>query len=146
MDRDKHKSEEETVSILRQATIRPISLSTNFLSDASLPELLEIFSNLSELHLRGKSDGCIPGPITTAALAGSSVTAPLCSSLRYLTVHKERARKDSKVTNQGIQRLQAIVQERQIHGAGLLQRVMYVWDHGVRIGRVIEKIKWVDVL
>jgi hypothetical protein len=153
VDRNTFKSEEETVSTLRQATIRPISLSTDFLSDANLPELLKIFSGLSELHLRGRSDACIPGPITTAALAGSGVPAPLCSSLRYLTVHMEQNKRDLNVANQSIRRLQTIVEERQMHEVGSLQRVMCVWDYWRKTPTTNQfdrkgtiELEWVDVL
>jgi hypothetical protein len=124
--RDGQVSKEEPMSTLRQTTVRPMSLSTNFVSDTYLPELLELWSDLSELHLRGSGNACIPGPIATVVLAGSDVAAPLCSSLRYLTVHIEQNQKDLQPVNQSTQK---IVEERKSHGAGCLQHVMCVWEY-----------------
>jgi hypothetical protein len=126
------------MSTLRQATIRPISLSTDFVSDTYLPELLGLWSNLSELHLEAYYNRCIPGPMTTAALTGSGVVAPLCFSLRYLTVHTKLGRKDPKLSNMSTQRLKSIMEGRNGHGVIGLQRVMCVWGCNV--------VEWVDVL
>jgi len=137
--RDEKQPEGVTISALRRATVRPISLSTDCVSDTCLTELLKLWSSLSELHLRGRNNICIPGEITTTALAGCGDAVPLCSSLRYLTVHMEQGWKDSKITNQSIQRLQTIVEERKSH---CLQRVMCVWD---RKGHSTD-VEWIDVL
>jgi hypothetical protein len=147
--RNDQESEDETMSTLRQATVRPMSLSTDFISDSYLPEILELWSNLSELHLQRRDYVCIPGPITTAALAGSDVAAPLCSSLQYLTIHMKQDPKDPKITNQSIQRLQTIVEERKRHGVIGLQRVMCVWEYweeGKRIYDDGKEVEWVDIL
>jgi hypothetical protein len=146
--RDKEETEEVTMSALRRATVRPMSLSTDFVSDTYLPELLELWSNLSELHLRGRDNACIPGPSTTVALAGSGVVAPLCSSLRYFTVHMEQGKKDPRLANTSIQRLKRIVKERKGHEVVGLHRVMCVWDwkEDYRSRVSSKEVEWVDVL
>jgi hypothetical protein len=132
------ESEEETMSTLRQAAIRPISLFTGFVSDTYLPELLALWSNLSELHLEACYNDCIPGPMTIVALTGSGVAAPLCSSIRYLTVDTRQDRKNPKLSNMSTRRLKSIVEGRKDHGVIGLQRVMCVWGY--------NEAKWVDVL
>jgi hypothetical protein len=136
---------EKVLSSLRQGTIRPISLSTDFISDICLAELLGIWSNLSELHLRGGYSACIPGPITTAALAGDDVTAPLCSSLRYLTVSMDRHwRWNPEAGNQCIRRLKEVVTKRKDHGVVSLQRVMGIWD--CEYSSRSTEVEWVDIV
>jgi hypothetical protein len=142
--RDREEPEEVTMSALRQSTIRPLSLSTDFISDTYLPELLGLWSNLSELHLRHWVHDCIPGPITTAALAGNGDAAPLCSSLHYFTVHMKQRRKNLKLENMSIQRLKRIVKSRQSYGVVGLQRVMCVWDWDTYWKT--SEVEWVDVL
>ena len=122
-----------------------MSLSTDFLSDTYLPELLKLWPDLSELHIRDRGNACIPGPITAAALAGSADAAPLCPSLRYLTVHMEQGRKNLKLVNMSIQRIETIVKERKGHAIVDLQRVMCVWDWKDRVTGSTE-VEWVDVL
>jgi hypothetical protein len=136
---------------LRRATVHPLSLSTDFISEMYLPELLEMWPNLSELHLRGKYNVCIPGPKTVAALAGQDLAPPLCPSLRYFTVHFEQNRKDPMVTNQSIERLQTIVEARKIREVGGLQRVMCVWNFwedtswtGNKTSR--KELEWANIL
>lgn len=140
------ESGEETMSTLRRTTVRPMSLSTDCISDIYLPKLLELWPNLSELHLRRSASVCIPGPITTAALAGSGNTAPLCPSLRYLTVHMEQGRKNLRFANRSIQRLKKIVKKRQGHGIVALQRVMCVWNWRDHNKWSSSEVEWVDVL
>jgi hypothetical protein len=142
--RDREESETITMSALRRSTVRPISLSTDFASDTYLPKLLELWSNLSELHLRRWASDCIPGPITTAALAGSRNAAPLCSSLRYFTVHMKQGQKNPKLTKMSIRRLKRIVMKRRIYGVVGLQRVMCVWDWDTYWQT--SEVEWVDVL
>jgi hypothetical protein len=142
----KYRDEEEpkgvTMSALLQSTVRPLSLSTDFTSDTHLPKLLELWSNLSELHLRRWVHDCIPGPTTTAALAGNGNAAPLCSSLRYLTVHICHDRKKPRLANMSVQRLERIVKKRKSYGVVGLQRVMCVWSWG----NYSSEVEWVDVL
>jgi hypothetical protein len=131
--------EEVIMSALRRSTVRPISLSIEFFSDTSLSELLYQWSNLSELHLRYWNYTCFPGPITTAALAGSRHSTPLCPSLRYFTV--DMGMNYPKLVNKNIQRLQRIVKKRKGYGVIGLQRVMCIWNYGNGNG-----VQWVDLL
>jgi hypothetical protein len=132
------------MAALRRSTVHPLSLSTDFTSDTRLPELLELWSNLSELHLQRWAYDCIPGPITTAALAGNADASPLCPSLRYLTVHMEHGRKDLNQANMSIQRLQGIVGKRKGYGVVGLQRVMCIWD--LKDSNNGKEVEWVDIL
>ena len=136
------------MSTLRPATVRPTSLCIDFTCDTYLPELLELWPNLSELDLRSTDRDCIPGPVTTAALAGSGNAAPLCLSLRYLTVHMTLLQKDLKLAERSIQRLKRIIKKRKGYGVVGLQRVKCVWDRSERNhdGRTSTEIEWVDVL
>jgi hypothetical protein len=126
------------MSALRRSPVRPMSLSIDFFPDTYLLELLKLWSNLSELHLRRShyTGRIILGPITTAALAGSRRVAPLCPSLRYLTVHLNPVYQS--VANTSIQRL---VKQRKRHGDVSLQRVICVWEYSKR-----NEVQWVDVL
>jgi hypothetical protein len=126
------------MSALRRSPVRPMSLSIHFFPDTYLLELLKLWSNLSELHLRlwYYTSNIILGPITIAALAGSRRVAPLCSSLRYLTVYLNPVYQS--MANTSIQRL---VKQRKRHGDVNLQRVICVWDDGKGNG-----VQWVDVL
>jgi hypothetical protein len=133
--------EEVTMSALRRSPVRPMSLSIDFFPDTYLLELLKLWSNLSEIHLRGRINVCIPGSIITTALAGRGAAAPLCPSLRYLTVHVKEGWKDPKMSSQSIQRLQRIVKKRKGYGVIGLQRVMCVWGHDNG-----NEVQWVDVL
>jgi hypothetical protein len=144
INRDEREPEGITMAALRRSTVRPISLSTYLFSDTYLPELLELWSNLSELHLQGWAYDGIPGPITTAALAGSRRAAPLCSSLRYFTVHLKQGRKNPKLPNTSIQRLKRIVKKRKSYGVVGLQRVMCVWDWGIDWNT--SDVEWVDII
>jgi hypothetical protein len=146
INRDEGEPEEITMPALRRATVRPISLWIDFIPDAYLPELLGLWSNLSELHLEYWGHTCIPGPTTTAALAGSRHAAPLCSSLRYFTVHvhMKQDRKNPKLPNTSIQRLKRIVKKRKTYGVTGLQRVMCVWDWGIDWNT--SEVEWVDIL
>jgi hypothetical protein len=133
------------ISALRRATVRPMSLSMDIIFDTHFPEVLALWPDLSELHLRWWSDYCILGPITTAALAGSRVAAPLCSSLHYLTVQVERS---YYYPHRIIRRLKRIVKKRKAHGVVGLQHVMCVWDR-TNYGRLWNgptEVEWVDVL
>jgi hypothetical protein len=143
INRDEGEPEGMTMSALRRSTVRPISLFTDFISDACLPELLGLWSSLSELHLHC-AYGCTPGPITTAALAGSRRAVPLCPSLRYLTTDMILSRKDTKPAYRSIQRLKRIVKKRKSYGVVGLQRVMCVWDWNMH-GNTSE-VEWVDIL
>jgi hypothetical protein len=143
-DQDREESEGVTMSALRRSTVRPISLSTYLFSDTYLPELLELWSNLSELHLEGWIYDGILAPMTSAALAGSRQAAPLCSSLRYFTFHMKQGRKNPKLANMSIQRLKRIVKKRKSYGVIGLQRVMCVWDWGTHWNA--SEVEWVDVL
>jgi hypothetical protein len=143
-NRYREEPEGVTISALRRSTVSPMSLKIGFISDTSLPELLGLWSNLSELHIEYWADVCIPGPITTTALAGRRRAAPLCSSLRYLTVHMHQRQKDLNLVKMGIQRLQRIVKKRKGHGVVGLQRVMCVWEWDTR--RNTSEVEWVDVL
>jgi hypothetical protein len=142
-NRDEEKPEEIIISALRRSTVRPISLFTDFISDARLPELLGLWSNLSELHLR-LAYHCTPGPITTSALAGSRRASPLCPSLRYLTTDMTLSRKNPKPAYRSIQRLKRIVKKRKSYGVVGLQRVMCVWDWNMVENA--SEVEWVDVL
>jgi hypothetical protein len=132
------------MSTLRRATVRPTNLYIHLISDSYLPELLKLWSNLSDLHLISTGNTYIPGPSTTAALAGSRGAAPLCPSLRYLTVHMKHGQKNPKMTNESIRRLKRMVKERRRHGVVGLQRVMCVWDWEENGKRT--DVEWVDVL
>jgi hypothetical protein len=142
--RDEEEPEEVTMSALRRSTVRPISLSTYLFSDTYLPELLELWPNLSELHLQGCVYDGILGPMTTAALAGSRRAAPLCSALRYFTFEMKQGRKNPKLVNMSIQRLKRIVKKRKSHGVVGLQRVMCVWEWD-KVENASE-VEWVDIL
>jgi hypothetical protein len=140
-NRDGEELDWITMSALRRSTVRPKSLSIDFFPDTYLPELLELWSNLSELHLRHWNYACIPGAITTAALTGSRHAAPLCSSLCYLSVHMEEVHQT--LVNMSIQRLKGIVKKRKSYGVTGLQRVICVWD---RRDNYNSEVEWVDVL
>jgi hypothetical protein len=142
INRDEEEPEEIAMSALRRSTVRPIYLSTYLFSDTYLPELLELWPNLSELYLDGYIYDGILGPMTTAALAGSRRAAPLCSALRYLAFEMEHGRKNPKLVNMSIQRLTRIVKKRKSYGVVSLQRVMCVWN---MYGNASE-VEWVDVL
>jgi hypothetical protein len=141
---DTEETDGVTMSTLRRCTVRPMSLLTDFFSDTYLPELLELWSHLSELHLLRWAFDSIPGPITMDALAGSRRAAPLCSSLRYLTVHMRRNRKNLKLINRSIQGLKRIVETRKSYGVVGLQRVMCVWDRDTYWNA--SDVEWVDIL
>jgi hypothetical protein len=141
-NRDGEEPKSVTMAALLQSTVHPLSFSTDFTSDTHLPKLLDLWSNLSELHLRRWGHDCIPGPITTAALAGNGTAAPLCSSLRYLTVHMRHDRKDPRTANMSVQRLERIVKKRKNYGVVGLERVMCVWDWD----NYSSEVEWVDVL
>jgi hypothetical protein len=143
INRDEKEPKEVTMAALRQSTVRPISLSSNLIPDAYLPELLRLWSNLSELHL-SCAYACIPGPITTAALAGSRRAPPLCPSLRCLTTDMTLSRKNSKPADRSIQRLKRIVKKRKSYGVVGLQRVMCVWDWNMVENA--SEVEWVDIL
>jgi hypothetical protein len=143
INRDREEPEWTTISALRRSTVSPLSLYIGFISDTSLPELLGLWSNLSELYLEYWGNACTPGPITTVALAGSRRRAPLCSSLRYLIVHMHQRQKDLKLANMSIQRLKRIVKKRKGYGVVGLQRVMCVWEERMRDSTEVE---WVNIL
>jgi hypothetical protein len=144
INRDREEPEWTTISALRRSTVSPMSLYIGFISDTSLPELLGLWYNLSELHLERWAFDSIPGPITIAALAGSRRAAPLCSDLRYLTVHMRGDRTNPKLINRSVQGLKRIVKKRKSYGVVGLQRVMCVWDWDTEWNT--SEVEWVDVL
>jgi hypothetical protein len=134
-------------AILLQATVRPTSL---VLSDASLvtdlPELLNMWSGLLELHLGYYGEVNVMSQVSLATLGGNSGRGRLCHHLRYLTVHVNQGQRDPTVTDQIVQTLHTIVEERKRYGPDELRRVMCVWENWHSLHPESKEIEWVDVL
>jgi hypothetical protein len=139
------------MSVLRRATVRPMSLIiSDMFSDANLPELLTIWCDLVELHLECFRDVYMLDRISLSTLAGNSQHGILCPHLRYLTVYANQVQRDPTVTDQIIQTLHTIVAERRRHSTDGLQRVMCVWEYwdasDTRHAPGSKEIEWVDIL